>query len=74
MQIHRDHHRVPLDYLAGVPLIWLITDGSISGVASMITQGNEHRTARGAAFFSAKLSSAQANYPVYEIEMLTGVE
>ncbi len=27
-----------------------------------------------AAFFSAKLSSAQMNYPVHEIEMLAGVE
>lgn len=45
VQIHRDHHRVPLDYSAGVPPIWLITDGSVSGVASVIAQGNEHRTA-----------------------------
>ena len=27
-----------------------------------------------AAFFSAKLSAAQSNYPVHEIEMLAGVE
>lgn len=71
---HRAHHRVPLDYSEGAPPIWLVTDGSVSGVAGVISQGQDHRTAKVAAFFSAKLTSAQANYPVHEIEMLAGVE
>ena len=40
----------------------------------MGSQGNDRRTARVAAFFSAKLTSAQVNYPVHELEMLAGVE
>ncbi|PSS18923.1 hypothetical protein PHLCEN_2v3139 [Hermanssonia centrifuga] len=71
---HREHHRVPLDYSDGAPPIWLITDGSVSGVAGVISQGPERRTAKVAAFFSAKLTPAQANYPIHEIEMLAGVE
>ncbi|PSR74038.1 hypothetical protein PHLCEN_2v10177, partial [Hermanssonia centrifuga] len=71
---HREHHRVPLDYTSEAAPIWLITDGSVSGVAGVISQGPERRTAKVAAFFSAKLSPAQANYPIHEIEMLAGVE
>lgn len=40
----------------------------------VVSQGADFRTARVTAFFSAKLSSAQSNYPVHEIEMLAGVE
>ena len=71
---HRTHHRVPLDYSASAPPIWLVTDGSHGGVAGVVSQGDDFRTAKVAAFFSAKLTSAQMNYPVHEIEMLAGVE
>ncbi|KAJ8473319.1 hypothetical protein ONZ51_g7961 [Trametes cubensis] len=71
---HRTHHRVPLDYAPDAPSIWLVTDGSVSGIAGVVAQGNDWRTARVAAFFSAKLTSAQSNYAVHEIEMLAGVE
>lgn len=71
---HREHHRVPLDYSKEAPPIWLVTDGSIGGIAGVILQGETWKEGRIAAFFSAKLTSAQANYPVHEIEMLAGVE
>lgn len=59
---HRDHHRVPLDYSPGAPPIWLVTDGSHGGVAGVVSQGENFRSAKVAAFFSAKLNSAQMNY------------
>ena len=74
IQAHHDHSRVPLEYGPNAPPTWLTTDGSVSGIAGVISQGEDRKTARVAAFFSAKLSAAQANYPVHEIEMLAGVE
>lgn len=71
---HRDHHRVPLRYDPGAPQIWMITDGCNSGIAGVVCQGDNWKTAKVAAFFSAKLNPAQQNYPVHEIEMLAGVE
>ena len=50
------------------------TDGCGTGIAGVVSQGADWRTASVAAFFSAKLNSAQQNYPVHEIEMLAGVE
>ncbi|KAG9221453.1 hypothetical protein CCMSSC00406_0010144 [Pleurotus cornucopiae] len=70
----RSHSRRPLSYAKDADPIWLITDGSATGVAGVVSQGKEWRTARVAAFFSAKLNSAQQNYPVHEIEMLAGLE
>ncbi|TFY56794.1 hypothetical protein EVJ58_g7424 [Rhodofomes roseus] len=71
---HRKHHRVPLDYSLMADPIWLITDSSHGGIAGVVCQGADWRRARIAVFFSAKLSSAQSNYAVHKIEMLTGVE
>ncbi|PIL25630.1 hypothetical protein GSI_11379 [Ganoderma sinense ZZ0214-1] len=71
---HREHHRVPLDYSENAPPVWLVTDGSHGGIAGVVSQGDDFRRARVAAFFSAKLSSTQQNYPVHEIEMLAGIE
>jgi hypothetical protein len=53
----------------------MITDGCATGI-SLISQGNlkDWKTAKIAAFYSAKLNSAQQNYPVHEIEMLAGIE
>ena len=74
VQAARNHHRVPLDYTVGAPQVWLVTDGCATGVAGVVSQGADWKSARMAAFFSAKLNSAQQNYPVHEIEMLAGVE
>ena len=70
----RDHHRKPLDYGSESLPINVVTDGCITGIAGVISQGKDWRTAKVAAFYSAKLNSAQQNYPVHEIEMLAGVE
>jgi hypothetical protein len=52
----------------------LVTDGCSIGVAGCISQGEDWRTAPVVTFFSAKLSPAQQNYAVHEIEMLAGME
>jgi hypothetical protein len=70
----KDHHRKPIDHRKGAPLINLITDGCITGIAGVISQGEDWKTTPVVAFYSAKLSPAQQNYPVHEIEMLAGLE
>ena len=52
----------------------MVTDRCITGLAGVISQGTNWKTATMAAFFSAKLSPAQQNYPVHEIELLAGIE
>ena len=76
MLVHhvRENHRVPLDYSEGASPVWMITDGCSTGVSGLVSQGDDWKTARIAAFYSAKLNAAQQNYPVHEIEMLAGVE
>jgi hypothetical protein len=70
----RDHCRVPLDYSKDAPTIWMVTDGCATGISGLVSQGNDWKTAKIAAFYSVKLNSAQQNYPVHEIEMLAGIE
>lgn len=70
----REHHRVPIRYTKDAPPIWMITDGCSTGILGLISQGDDWKTAKIAAFYSAKLNSAQQNYPVHEIEMLAGIE
>ena len=70
----RENRRVPLDYSEGAPPIWMITDGCSTGISGLVSQGDDWKTAKIAAFYSAKLNSAQQNYPTHEIEMLAGVE
>ena len=52
----------------------MITDGCATGISGLVSQGDDWKTARIAAFYSAKLNSAQQNYPTHEIEMFAGVE
>ena len=70
----RDHCRVPLDYSPDAPPIWMVTDGCATGISGIVCQGHEWKRAKIAAFYSAKLNSAQQNYPVHEIEMLADIE
>jgi len=70
----RDHRRVPLNYSKDAAMIWMVTDGCATGISDLVSQGNNWKTAKIAAFYSAKLNSAQQNYPVHEIEMLAGIE
>src|SRR6266699_6983753 len=74
VQASRDQHRVPLTYGEDADPIWMITDGCATGISGVVAQGPEWKTARVAAFYSAKLNPAQQNYAVHEIEMLAGVE
>ena len=69
-----DHHRKPLIYESDAPPVNMVMDGCITGIAGVISHGSDWKTAKVAAFFSAKLNLAQQNYPVHEIEMLAGVE
>jgi hypothetical protein len=70
----RKHRRTPLSYSEGALPIWMITDGCSTGISGVISQGQDWKTAKIAAFYSAKLNPAQQNYPVHEIEMLAGIE
>lgn len=70
----RSHHRVPLRYGPDAPPVNMVTDGCASGVSGVISQGTDWKTAGVAAFFSAKLSGAQQNYPAHEIEMPAGLK
>ena len=54
--------------------MWMVTDGCATGISGLISQGPDWKTAKIAAFYSAKLNLAQQNYPVHEIEMLAGIE
>ena len=49
-------------------------DGCATGILGLVSQGEDWKMARIAAFYSVKLNSAQQNYTVHEIEMLAGVE
>ena len=70
----RDLARIAIDYGPNAPPINLVTDGCSIGIAGCISQGENWRTAPVVTFYSAKLSSAQQNYAVHEIELLAGVE
>lgn len=70
----KGQHRTPLDYGKGSPPVNIVTDGCLTGIAGVVSQGESFKTAKVAAYFSAKLNPAQQNYPVHEIEMLAGVE
>ena len=54
--------------------MWLITDGCATGISGLVSQGENWKSAKIAAFYSAKLNAAQRNYPVHEIEMFAGIE
>jgi hypothetical protein len=73
-KFHHHHHRMPLDYKDDAPPINLITDACTTGIASIVSQGEDWKTAKVTAFFSVKLNSAQQNYPVHELEMFAGVK
>lgn len=51
-----------------------MTDACRNGIGGVITQGKDWKSAKVAAFYSAKMSSAQRIYLVHEQELLAGVE
>lgn len=70
----KDHCWRPLMYGDNSPPINVVTDSCMTRIAGVISQGDDWRNAKVAAFYSAKLNSAQQNYPVHEIKMLAGIE
>lgn len=56
-QVGHDHHQVPLDYGPDKPQVWMTTDGCSSGIAGVVSQGEDWKTDI-AAFYSTKLNSA----------------
>ena len=52
--------------------IWMVTDGCATRVSGVVSQGVNWQMSKVAAFYLAKLNSAQQNYPVHEIELLAG--
>jgi len=56
------HCCVPLDYSPGSDPIWVMTNACGNGIGGVVAQGRTWKHARMAAFYSAKMSSAQRNY------------
>jgi len=56
--------RIPLKYGTNQEPIYLITDGTATGISGVVAQGPSWKTTTVAAFYSAKLNPAQQNYPV----------
>jgi transposase InsO family protein len=54
--------------------IWVICDGSKSGVGALYGQGHDWQTCRPAGFLSKKFSSAQQNYRTHEHETIAILE
>src|SRR5215470_14011201 len=63
----------PIDPKSRVP-IWVITDGSKSGVGAYYGQSNDWKTCRPAGFLSKKFTSAQRNYRTHEHETIAILE
>ena len=53
------HSCCPIKYGPDAPTVWMVTDSCSTGMAGVISQGNEWKTAYVAAFYSAKLNNAQ---------------
>ena len=70
----RKHSCHPISYEKMADPVWMVTDGCLTGIAGVISQGKDWKSGNMSAFYSAKLNLAQRNYPVHEIEMLASVE
>ena len=68
------HCHVPLDYSLDRDPIWVMTDACGDGIGGVVAQGHAWKPAKVPAFYLAKMSSAQRNYPVHEQELMAGVE
>jgi hypothetical protein len=74
VEIHRECRRKALDYTAGAPPIWVMTDGCLTGGGGYISQGADPEKADVVGFWLGKWNSAQQNYPVHKQELLALVE
>ncbi|KIJ28799.1 hypothetical protein M422DRAFT_112334, partial [Sphaerobolus stellatus SS14] len=70
VQIHRNHHRKPIDYSPKAHPLNLIADASLTGGGGVLTQGDDPHSGNIIAFWSGKFSPGQQNYPVHERELL----
>lgn len=52
----------------------MIMDGCATHVVGVVSQESNWKMAKITAFYSAKLNSAQQNYPVHKSKMLAGIE
>ena len=52
----------------------MIMDGCATHVVGVVSQESNWKMANITAFYSAKLNSAQQNYPVHKSKMLAGIE
>ena len=50
-----------------------MTDAYGNGIRDVVAQGHDWKGTKVAAFYSAKMLSAQYNYPVHEQELMVGV-
>jgi hypothetical protein len=71
---YREKTRIPIDYSKDAPMIWLVTDASLTGAAGHVCQGEDWKTAKPVSFWSGKFSSAEQAYPTHEQELLAIVE
>jgi hypothetical protein len=55
--------QVSLNYTEGMLPINIVTDGCLTGILGLVSQGSDWRIAPIVAFFSAKLNSASAKLP-----------
>ena len=63
----------PVDFNRNEP-VWVITDGSWTGISVMYGQGKSWDTCRPAGFLSKKFTSAQHNYHTHKHETLAVLE
>ena len=63
----------PVDFNKNEP-VWVITDGSQTGIGAMYGQGTSWDTCRPAGFLSKKFMSAQHNYHMHEHKTLVVLE
>ena len=63
----------PVDFNKNEP-VWVITDGSQTGIGAMYGQGASWDTCRPAGFLSKKFTSTQHNYCMHEHETLVVLE
>ena len=63
----------PVDFNRNEP-VWVITDGSQTGISAMYGQGENWDTCRPAGFLSKKFTSAQHNYHTHKHKTLAVLE
>ena len=57
IQKARDHRRQTVVYGKNAPQVWLVTDGCSTGISGLVSQGEDWKTAKITAFYSAKLNN-----------------